>query len=111
MSRARSLAARLILEASGLVGAAGPRLAALTARVADALSDAAHLVSPITCCPGCGAAVPALALEGVEVCGECEEGAERCGRFVVAVRERAAAVAAVNVTPYTVRPHRREEPS
>ena len=69
----RSLAARLLLDASGLVGSTGPRLAALCTRLADVASDAAHLVSPVAECPGCGAAVPALALAGVEVCGECAE--------------------------------------
>ena len=114
MIRPRAWAATLLLEASGHIGAAGPRLAALCARVADLASDAAHLVSPLTCCPGCGATVPALALVGVEVCAACQDGepAERFGRFVSAVRERAAASAAVNVTPYTIGPQRRrEEPS
>lgn len=113
MIRARAWAASLLLEASGLAGAAGPRLAALCARVADLASDAAHLVSPLACCPGCGATVPALALAGVEVCAACAEGepAEHFGRFVAAVRADAA-TAEINVTPYTIGPrYRREEPS
>ena len=69
----RAHLARLLLEASGLLGSAGPRLAALCARAAEVASDAAHLVSPVAECPGCGDAVPALALAGVEVCGECAE--------------------------------------
>ena len=69
----RAHLARLLLEASGLLGSAGPRLAALCARAADVASDAAHLVSPVSECQGCGKAVPALALAGVEVCGECAE--------------------------------------
>ena len=115
MIRARAWAATLLLEASGLAGAAGPRLASLCARVADLASDAAHLVSPLACCPGCGATVPALALAGVEVCAACSEGAERFGRFVAAVRADAAAsaaAAAINVNPWAIGPQRRrEEPS
>jgi len=72
----RSLAARLLLDASGLVGSTGPRLAALCARAADVANDAAHLVSPVEECPGCGAMVPALALVGVEVCGACQRAEE-----------------------------------
>ena len=72
----RAIAARLLLDASGLLGSAGPRLAALCARAADVASDAAHLVSPMATCEGCGAAVPALALVGVEVCGECQRAEE-----------------------------------
>lgn len=69
----RSLAARLLLEASGLAGAAGPRLASLCAGVADALTAAAEWVAPVVECPGCGAAVPSLDLEGVGVCDPCSE--------------------------------------
>lgn len=69
----RILAARALLTLSGLTGGAGARVATLSARVADLLSDAAHLVSPLATCEGCGGAVPALALEGVEVCGACAE--------------------------------------
>jgi len=72
----RALAARLLLDASGLAGSLGPRLAALCARLADVASDAAHLVSPMATCEGCGAAVPALALVGVEVCGACQRAEE-----------------------------------
>lgn len=111
----RARLATLLLDASGLAGAAGPRLAALCARVADLASDAAHLVSPLACCPGCGATVPALSLAGVDVCGECADAAERFGRFVANVRERAAASVApteINVTPWAIGPQRRrEEPS
>lgn len=63
----------LLLRASGALGALAPRLAALCARAAEVASDAAHLVSPMATCEGCGAAVPALALVGVEVCGACAE--------------------------------------
>ncbi len=69
---ARARLARLLLETSGRIGGAGPRLAALCARAAEVASDAALLVSPLATCPGCGAAVPALALEGAEVCPSCE---------------------------------------
>jgi len=75
-ARLRSLAARLLLDASGLAGSLGPRLAALCARLADVASDAAHLVSPVAECHGCGAATPALALVGVEVCGACQRAEE-----------------------------------
>lgn len=66
----------LLLRASGALGSIGPRLAALCARAAEVASDAAHLVSPVAECEGCGAATPALALVGVEVCGECQRAEE-----------------------------------
>ena len=112
--RARTLAARALLTLSGLTGGAGARLATLSARAADLLSDAAHLVSPLATCEGCGGAVPALALEGVEVCGECSERrdfAERFDTFAAKVAARSAAHDAINVTPYTTRRSRTEEPS
>ena len=72
----RAHLASVLLRASGLLGSLAPRLAALCARAAEVASDAAHLVSPVSECPGCGAAVPALALVGVEVCGECQRAEE-----------------------------------
>ncbi len=69
---ARASLARLLLETSGHIGGAGPRIASLCARAAELVADAAHLVSPLATCEGCGAAVPALALEGVEVCDACQ---------------------------------------
>lgn len=66
----------LLLRASGALGSLAPRLAALCARAAEVASDAAHLVSPVEECPGCGAATPALALVGVEVCGACQRAEE-----------------------------------
>ena len=69
----RAWAARALLDLSGHVGALGPVLAAATARAAEALADAALWASPLAECPGCGAAVPALTLAGVEVCEACQE--------------------------------------
>ena len=110
MTRATALAARLLLEASGLAGAAGPRLAAATARVADALTAAAEWAAPVLPCPGCGAAVPSLDLEVVGVCGPCGE------REAVGPTPRASAAhpdARINVTPWAMaaRTRRTEEPS
>jgi hypothetical protein len=66
----------LLLRASGALGSIGPRLAALCARAAEVASDAAHLVSPVEECPGCGAMATALAMAGRGVCPECAENEE-----------------------------------
>lgn len=108
MIRARSLAARLLLGASGHVGALGPVLATATARCADALTATAERVAPVVECPGCGGAVPSLDLEVVGVCGGCAE------REAVAPPPRASAGhpdPRVNVTPYHHRAAKPEEPS
>lgn len=59
--------------------------------------------------PGCGAATPALALVGVEVCLSCQHAEEVAlwdhgiDRTIEAVKASDAARRAVNVTPYTTR--------
>lgn len=103
----RSRLALALLAASGHVGALGPRLTAAAARCADLLSSAAHHVSPLAECPGCGGAVPSLDLEVVGVCVECAE-REAVGP---PVEPAAHWHPRVSVTPYHHRAAKPEEPS
>ena len=118
----RAWAARALLDLSGHVGALGPVLAAATARVADALADAALWASPLAECPGCGALAPTVGAEAGAVCGDCEEReaegppvAVRTGSepfdALLAAWIRAAAELRVNVTTYHHRASKPEEPS
>lgn len=103
--------ARILLEASGLAGAAGPPLAAACARLADALTAAAEWVAPLTTCPGCGGAVPSLDLEVVGVCGGCAEREAVGPATPLASVPTVAADPRVNVTRYHHRAGKPEEPS
>ena len=105
----RARLATLLLQASGHVGALGPVLAAATARAAEALADAALWASPLAECPGCGAAVPALTLAGVEVCGGCQEREDAAP--APPVEPAAHWHPRVNVTAYHHRAAKPEEPS